>query len=68
MLTASFLGRLAGEWPGRVFAPPGSRAFGTRLSNADLFRLIGSIPWTTARVGLDWWQQRLAPPEPAGTL
>jgi ubiquinone biosynthesis protein len=66
-LAASFLRRLAGEWPGRAFAAPNSRAFGTRLSNADLGRLIGSIPWTTARVGFDWWRQWLALPEPSAT-
>jgi hypothetical protein len=58
-LTASFVHRLAGEWAGRAFAPPSSRAFGTRLSNADLLRLTLSLPWTTARVGLEWWQQIL---------
>ncbi|MEA2632155.1 MAG: ubiquinone biosynthesis protein, partial [Chloroflexota bacterium] len=68
LLTASFVRRLAGEMPGRFFSPPGSRAFGTRLSNADLTRLALSIPWTTARVGLDWWQQMLAPGDPARLL
>jgi ubiquinone biosynthesis protein len=61
LLAASFLQRLAGEWPRRAFAPSSSRAFGTRLSNADLARLAFSLPWTTARVGLQWWQEVLVP-------
>lgn len=50
-LTATFLVRLAGEWPGCLIAPPWSRAFGTRLSNADLWRLGASLPGTLAC----WW-------------
>jgi ubiquinone biosynthesis protein len=60
LLTASFIRRLAGEWPDRAFCRPWSRAFGTRISNADLARLAGSLPWTTARLGLSWWQEVLA--------
>ena len=43
-LTASFLCRLAHEWPMRAFAPPSSRSFGTHLSNADLAHLASSLP------------------------
>ena len=59
-LTASFVCRLAREWLVRAFAPPCSRSFGTRLSNADLARLASSLPLTTARIALDCWQQMLA--------
>jgi ubiquinone biosynthesis protein len=58
-LTASFAGRLAREGLVRTFAPPYSRSFGTRLSNADLGHLALSLPWATARIGLDWWQLML---------
>jgi ubiquinone biosynthesis protein len=68
LLTASFVVRLAGEWPDRAFAPPCSRAFGTRLSNADLLCLALSLPWTSARIGLDWWQEMLAPSGGVGWL
>jgi hypothetical protein len=67
-LTASFVHRLAGEWPGRAFALPWSRAFGTRLSNVELARLTLSLPWTTARVGLEWWQQMLTPGREASQI
>ncbi|MBV8228867.1 MAG: AarF/ABC1/UbiB kinase family protein [Planctomycetaceae bacterium] len=61
ILIASFVRQLVGEWPGRALALPRSRAFGTHLSNADLMQLALTLPWTTARVGLDWWQEVLAP-------
>jgi ubiquinone biosynthesis protein len=68
LLIPWFVRRLAGEWPVRAFASPCSRAFGTRLSNADLMRLALSLPWTTARVGLQWWQEMLTPWSEAGRI
>ena len=56
-LAASFVCRLAGESLVRAFAPPYSRSFGTRLSNADLAHLASAAPVTTARIALDCWQQ-----------
>jgi len=59
-LTASFVCRLGRESFVRAFAPPCSRSFGTRLSNADLVNLASLLPMTTARIALDCWQQMLA--------
>ncbi len=71
VLMVSMLNRLVGELPFRTFAPLNSRSFGTRLSNADLMRLALALPWTTARIGLDWWQELLASrgigPNPTGS-
>jgi ubiquinone biosynthesis protein len=58
-LTASFVCRLARESFVRALAPPWSRSFGTRLSNADLLSLASLLPMTTARIALDCWQQVL---------
>jgi ubiquinone biosynthesis protein len=43
-LIASFLPRLAAEWPLRALLPPESRALPTRISNADLARLAAALP------------------------
>jgi hypothetical protein len=68
ILIASFVRQLVGEWPGRAFALPRSRAFGTHLSNADLMQLALTLPWTTARAGLDWWREMLASGRANGSL
>jgi hypothetical protein len=47
-LLASFLPRLAAEWPWRAFLPLESRALPTRLSNADLASLAVALPWLAA--------------------
>lgn len=56
MLAADFLVSFAGEWPQRWIAPPRSRAFSTRLSNADLCQLLAAWPaaamrWATGAFG-----------------
>jgi ubiquinone biosynthesis protein len=48
-----FLRHLVVEWPRRWLAPPHSRAFATRLSNADLAQLTLTFPWTAAQFWLD---------------
>jgi len=48
-----FLGHFAVEWPERWLTLPTSRAFATRLSNADLVHLMLSLPGTAARFWLD---------------
>ena len=53
VLVREFLGQLALEWPRRWLAPPDSRAFATRLSNADLSRLALGLPWAVTRFWLD---------------
>ncbi len=53
VLQAGFLRRLASEWPRRWLARPNSRAFATRLSNADLAGLVLGLPWTVTRFWLD---------------
>jgi ubiquinone biosynthesis protein len=53
VLQGEFLRRLAVEWPGRWLARPDSRAFATRLSNADLARLVLGLPWAVTRYWLD---------------
>jgi ubiquinone biosynthesis protein len=53
VLLGEFLRHLAAEWPLRWLAPPGSRAFATRLSNADLASLMLSLPWVVARLWLE---------------
>jgi ubiquinone biosynthesis protein len=56
VLLGQFLGHLAAEWPLRWLAPPGSRAFATRLSNADLTELVLSWPWAAACFWLERWR------------
>jgi ubiquinone biosynthesis protein len=53
VLLGSFLGHLAVEWPRRWLAPPCSRAFATRLSNADLAGFLLSLPLAVTRFWLD---------------
>ena len=53
VLINNFLGRMAVEWPSRWLATPGSRAFATRLSNADLASVTMSIPLAAMRFWLD---------------
>lgn len=56
-LQTAFVNQFAREWPGRWLAPLGSRAFATRLSNADLAHALLSLPLTATRfwveTGLD---------------
>jgi hypothetical protein len=53
VLLGEFLRHLGAEWPQRWLALPGCRAFATRLSNADLARLMLGLPWATARFWTD---------------
>jgi ubiquinone biosynthesis protein len=53
VLQGEFLRHLAVEWPRRWLARPGSRAFATRLSNADLAGLVLGLPWTVTQFWLD---------------
>jgi ubiquinone biosynthesis protein len=54
VLMGEFLLHLASEWPGRWLALPDSRAFATRVSNADLAEFLLRLPcsviefWLTA--------------------
>jgi ubiquinone biosynthesis protein len=50
VLQREFLRHLALEWPRRWVAPPHSRAFATRLSNADLAQMFLGLPWAAAQV------------------
>jgi hypothetical protein len=52
-LLASFLARLAVEWPWRTFLAPESRVLPTRLSNADLTRLVLALPWLVVLATVD---------------
>jgi ubiquinone biosynthesis protein len=52
-LLASFLPRLAAEWPFRAFLPLESRALPTRISTGDLTRLAAALPWLTVLALLD---------------
>jgi ubiquinone biosynthesis protein len=52
-LLASFLSRLVAEWPWRAFLTPESRVLPTRLSNADLTRLVLALPWLAALAVVD---------------
>jgi ubiquinone biosynthesis protein len=54
VLWSEFLAHLAVEYPERWLALPKSRAFATRLSNADLVQLMLSVPQTVTRC---WLQQ-----------
>jgi ubiquinone biosynthesis protein len=58
MLTTG-LRRFCGETPTRLLANPGSRAFGTHLSNIDLFTLWGSCPNSATAYWLGVWQDCL---------
>jgi ubiquinone biosynthesis protein len=52
VLLAEFVRHFGREWPSRWFALPTSRAFPTRLSNADLAATLLSWPFAAAR----FWQ------------
>jgi hypothetical protein len=58
VLINNFLGRMAAEWPTRWLAAPGSRAFATRLSNADLASVTMSMPLAAMRFWLDLASRR----------
>jgi len=53
VLLSEFFTHLAREWPHRWLAMPGSRAFPTRLSNADLVGVMMNLPLTATRFWLD---------------
>jgi ubiquinone biosynthesis protein len=53
MLSAAFVREMINEWPHRWLASPRSRAFATRLSNADLVRFAASGSWTAAQFWVD---------------
>jgi ubiquinone biosynthesis protein len=65
VLLGQFLRHLAAEWPQRWLALPGCRAFATRLSNADLARLLLGLPWAAARFWTDLALDLLGPRQPA---
>ncbi len=52
VLASSLVSRLGVEWPGRMIAPPFSRAFTTHLSNADIVHLSMSAPLIASRYWL----------------
>jgi len=58
MLTTG-LSRFCSETPTRLLADPGSRAFGTHLSNIDLLALWGSFPNSSTAYWLGVWQDCL---------
>jgi ubiquinone biosynthesis protein len=51
-LGREFLGHFTREWPLRWWMPVASRAFSTRLSNADLAELLLGLPWSTMQFWL----------------
>jgi ubiquinone biosynthesis protein len=53
VVVGEFLRHLLAEWPWRWLAPPGSRAFATRLSNADLTGFLVSLPFAVTRFWLE---------------
>jgi len=53
VLLSEFFTQMAREWPHRWLAMPDSRAFPTRLSNADLVGVIMKLPVTATRFWLD---------------
>jgi ubiquinone biosynthesis protein len=53
VLQAEFMREFLWELPYRCFAPPLSRRFGTRLSNADLFELFLSAPLIATRFAFE---------------
>jgi ubiquinone biosynthesis protein len=65
VLLGQFLRHLAAEWPQRWLALPGCRAFATRLSNADLARLMLGLPLAAARLWTDLARDLLGPRQPA---
>jgi len=57
-LTRQFLDHLAREWPLRWQTPATSRAFPTRLSNADLAEWTFALPFSAMQI---WLQRSLTP-------
>lgn len=53
VLLNEFVLHFSAEWPWRFFSSPGSRAFSTRLSNADLAELMLSFPWSAIQFRLE---------------
>lgn len=53
VLLGRFLAQMAGEWPYRWLTWGDSRAFITRLSNADLAGVVAGLPLTATRLWLD---------------
>lgn len=53
VLLGRFLAQMAGEWPYRWLTWGDSRAFITRLSNADLAGVVANLPLTVTRLWLD---------------
>jgi ubiquinone biosynthesis protein len=60
VLIGEFLCHLALEWPLRWLAPLGSRAFATRLSNADLAGFLLHFPCALTRCWLEQCRPRSA--------
>ena len=57
VLLGEFLHQLVVEWPQRWLALPHSRAFATRLSNADLAQWVLTLPWAMTQLWLDSFRQ-----------
>jgi ubiquinone biosynthesis protein len=53
VLLGEFVAQFAREWPMRWIAGPGSRTYGTRLTNADLAELALRMPFAATRAWLD---------------
>jgi hypothetical protein len=53
VLLGEFLGYFAVEWPARWLAPRNARTFATRISNADLTKLMLRLPLTATRFWFD---------------
>jgi hypothetical protein len=53
-LRESFL-QFGKELPERLFSKPTSRAFGTRVSSADISAAIAELPLTIGRYWQGWW-------------
>jgi ubiquinone biosynthesis protein len=60
VLLENFLRHWAAEWPRRWFTPPASRAFATRLSNADLVGFFLQFPVAATRYWMEFSRPRLA--------
>jgi ubiquinone biosynthesis protein len=58
VLLGRFFAQMAGEWPYRWLAWADSRAFVTRLSNADLAGVMMSLPLTATRFWLGYPPKR----------
>jgi ubiquinone biosynthesis protein len=59
VMIAVGLERFLRELAGRALVAPGSRAFATHVSNADLFGLCAAWPATAARFWIGAWQDAL---------